>query len=523
MNTEIKEFSRDSLLISNASYFSDWALLSIYEQFVIYVTSSSNGVLEIEQSSDGKIIEQVIPYNIVRLVNFEQVIDIKSKWYRIFYTNGDTNQLDFRVRGFGLNHSSSISINNYPTSYRLSNLDPFEMNQVAFKHPILQYVFNNAANNSGFVIPTTGYDDLFLYNDATDPSSKIYASVTDNCLFLGLNSSGTGTHTFSRIQSSFLVPYRPGIPSSCIFTGAFEKITDTDCLLGFGIADTTSANPNCGCFVGYIKEISDFCIVYFLDGVKYYIPSREFDYQDLNLDFYFFNIFKIDMGYLGFYGYDVYIMTSSGFKKLKSISFLNSYRTPFLTFSSLGFIANIVRNTIQGNSETVVGCGSYNISVNSPLNPQFTNEFSTPISPLTSYSSGTEHVAVVIKARSTFLGKPNFFIWKINHSSFYADSTKPIIIRFYQAVYNNSFSGFTNINQEYSTLEYSFNPSALPLPLGMILFHTYILEKGGKSSEIEFSDVDSLLLGYDRFIIMTIFSTGNITDALFSFSTSDFH
>jgi hypothetical protein len=518
MNYHLDKLETESILGLGGIYESVWVYVGVFKQIYICINTDTDGEVLVYQSRKGDYIDKTSRYLITGELIFEKYIDIGLEWIKIGYNNTDT-QTYFKLRVTGLNHTPFVKLENQVV--RNANLDVFENFPIVQRTALCQYSFANCPDSFGNVLPSTGYDDLFLESDSTDPSNHNVITIDDNVLWLGIKTF-TGTCNYLRIYSSFNVPYRPGVCMSAIFTGAYHQSGDDDFYSGIGAVLPTQQFPRCGCFVGFDRDTDDQAIIYFVAGIRYTIPRNLWYWNESYMDYSKFQIYKIDCGYLGFYGYKISILdpVSREFKLLYHVSFLNSATRTFLEITSLGFIMQIDRSNMLGNTAKCVGVGSVNISINGNLGNKYYSDLISPISPLLSFGANTEHVALVIKSKATYLGKSNLTIWNLLSGHIYMSSTKPILVRFYRSVYSYAFTTFTDVNTNFSTLEYSLNPTSLALPVGMRLFETTILENGGKSRDISFEDFQ---LPSNFCVIMTIYSTGNISDILFTLSCGDFH
>lgn len=519
MNFHLSDLETEEPLGFIETYTSKWVNVQTFKQLFICVNTDQDGDITFQQSRNGNFIDIQTKHTITGLLRFEKYIDISLEWFRIIYVNTEV-QSYLKLRVTGLNHTNLVRLENQVV--RSVNHDVFENFAVVNRIALSQYSFANSPNTAiGNVLPDTGYDDLFLTHDSSDPSNHNVVQIIDNVLWLGVKTF-TGTQTFNRIYSSFNVPYRAGVCMSAIFTGAYHQNSTDDYYSGFGATLPAVKIPRCGCFIGYNSDDDDMAIFYYVRGVKYTVPRALWEWNESYMDYSKFQIFKIDCGYLGFFGYNIYVMDpiSQEFKLLYHVSFLNLVTSTFLEISDLAFIMQVDRNDMLGNEAKYIGVGSVNISINGELEPKYYNDLISPVTPLLSFAANTEHVALVVKSKSTYLGKTNLTIWNVLNGHIYASSTKPIIVRFYRAPYTFAFTTFQDVNTKFSTLEYSFNPTALALPAEVRLFETVILENGGKDKDITF---EKFQLPSNFCVIMTIYSTGNITDTIFTFSLVDFH
>lgn len=455
--------------------------------------------------------------------------NVENRYCQFFVNTFDSIPCNLKTQAFFSNNNLESKIENFPLvqNIKTSSTDVFGNQVVTDLTPMIQYVFNNTINTSGSTMPSIGYDNIVIDSDSIDPSNQQTIQIYNNVIFLGVKSVAVTAHTYLRLRSQFMVPYRAGVSNVITFTGLFQKLSNHDSFLGFGVSNDAPTNTiYSGCFIGYVLEENELCIIYYLSGTKYYVKQSDWLNYNNSKSFVWSNanIFKIEMGYLGFYGYKISIMNPDGsdWLFLHYLSFVNTTTTPYLDYSSLGFIIQINRGAVTGTNDFMVGCGSMMIQSNSPPQLIYINDIISSVNPLSTYPSNVERVVLVVKSKSLFLNKKNFNTWILNHITGYATSTKPIIFRIYKGTWSNSytFTGFTDVNTDVCSLEYTFNATNVALPLGHRVIHSFALKTGGDNFEKFFNEG---YLNYSRVLFLTIYSTANITDAVFNVSVGDYH
>lgn len=200
--------SSTTLLTANSIFTGTGTSTTGYNTIILYIKSnigSKSGGIEIHFSNDNVTYEVLYQDTYFATGSFIKLYNITKKYYKIIYTNGNSNQASFDISSrLSINSTSSTvsssSISNFDNSYE-SSIDAFGKLRVSMPNTLLdiRYPSNSIAS---------GASTSFLKNhiQVASLSSGSYSAVYEKSKAI-ISGSGVG---YFMTQSRNYCVYQPG-------------------------------------------------------------------------------------------------------------------------------------------------------------------------------------------------------------------------------------------------------------------------------------------------------------------------
>ena len=200
--------SSTTLLTANSIFTGTGTSTTGYNTIILYIKSdigSKSGGIEIHFSNDNVTYEALYQDTYFATGSFIKLYNITKKYYKIIYTNGNSNQASFDISSrLSVNSTSSTvsssSISNFDNSYE-SSIDAFGKLRVSMPNTLLdiRYSSNSAASGSSA---------NFLKNNLqiSNTSSGSYSALYEKSKAI-ISGSDTG---YYMTQSRNYCVYQPG-------------------------------------------------------------------------------------------------------------------------------------------------------------------------------------------------------------------------------------------------------------------------------------------------------------------------
>jgi len=496
-NSSTSTLTSSSTFTGTSDNVTDFATVSVS---VITDQNSTDNGLSIQFSSDGTNWDLKYQYAVTgtRAVNY--TLPVVSKFFRVVYTNGSTNQTYFRLQSI-LHNTKQRSSSTYDTSGALldtQNVVLYSMNENKNIVPITSDSSNNALSTriSG---PVTAFGEVltgsltpmatltFPYNINTalvNTAVTGSGTITQSTIFANI-STGTTTGSTARLRSNYLMKYVPNIGTNIKFTAIFSAPTaNTTQYIGYG----DSSN---GFFLGFTG--ASFSINRRSNGSNNTVLQSSFNCDKLDgtgtsgmvYDYSKGNVFQIQFQWLGFGEIRFFIENpvTGSLIPFHKIRYSNA-NTDVSVRNPNGYAW---METSNGSTTTNVTlkCPSFSMSYEGNPNRIVGARFS--ISNEAVISSSTLQSVLSIRNKSTFQSVTNNVPVALSQFSFATEGNKSVRL---VILLNATITGssFTNISINQSVVDYSTNVVTVT---GGQPIQTYYLNK------IDSQVVNVFELGYE--------------------------
>lgn len=504
--------STTTLLTSDNIFTGTSEDVTIFSSVTISIFSDVSGVLEIQFSSDNSNWDHIVSVNISGNTSLSKTVQCTSTYFRIKYTNGSTNQTEFRLQSLlNMNKSQSTILNN--KQYQETTLVSENGGNLQFDSGNnIQTAINNSLDSFGNIMTTNFFPSVisnFYYNinesivnTSTTGSGSISHSEQKAIL-----STGTTNNSITKIFSKNICRYLPGTGVRTLFTAHFNTgVSGTTQFVGMGTDDN-------GLFFGY-STTGDFGILRRTRGVDNFISQSNWNVHKCDgtendsflLNPQYGNVYMIQMQWLGFgqITFSIENPNTGKFIVVHTIQYSNSSLSTHIGIPALYTRGEIDNKTTSTDISLGICCMTIYIEGYKGFNFGELNSMYNQSS-----IDRNEYINLLtIKNKTTFNSVSNFVPVILEFLSFSAEGSRSVIFKLLKNADVSSLTGWTDFDLNKSVIEYTKSTKEI-IDFGNILFTYFVPTES--SQNIELSQYEIFLNPGDTITIVAK-STSNNND-----------